>query len=333
MRFIVAKDNCWKYSRNVVGTAVDRGRRRLKASRGPLRDATVPLAVVLTLVATGGWAAAASTSDDAGRAYYVSVGDSYASGYQPPDSGAATGHDGFADQVDAALSKRGATVDLVNFGCSGQTAYGMAFDPGCAKDSRAAGGPDYAGVPQAVAALRFIADHPGKVKLVTIAAGANDLMPCIDEKGPGVAQSCAEAAVPRITLSLSSYLSKLREAVGDSVPIVGLSYINVFIAEVLRSGPAGEQRAATATALFNDYLNPALSQTYSQYGAQFVDITDRAGGNLPGTEKTYLAPYGTVTASIARVCALTYFCATGDPHPNRAGHSLIAREILRVLGP
>src|SRR3712207_6494020 len=74
------------------------------------------LAVVLALVvpATAG---AAERSQ-----YYVSLGDSYATGYQAtgPGQGRATSK-GFANQLPAAARARGYSFKLVNFGCGGET--------------------------------------------------------------------------------------------------------------------------------------------------------------------------------------------------------------------
>jgi hypothetical protein len=120
--------------------------------------------------------------------------------------------------------------------------------------------------------------------------------------------------------------------VGRQVPIVGASYINVFVADHLKGDPIAQRRAEFSVALFDNYLNPALAQTYSRYGASFVDTTALAGADLPETDKSALPGHGTVMASIGRVCALSYYCSDGDPHPNREGHALIAGEIERLIG-
>lgn len=83
--------------------------------------------------------------------------------------------------------------------------------------------------------------------------------------------------------------------------------------------------------LFDNYLNPVLRNTYAQFGAHFVDTTDLAGGELPDSVKSVLDEYGTVSAGIARVCTLTYYCSDNDPHPNRAGHTLIARAVEAAI--
>ena len=85
------------------------------------------------------------------------------------------------------------------------------------------------------------------------------------------------------------------------VSILGLSYVNVFI--------AGEHAGIAAT-VFDETFNPALQQTYSRSGAGFVDP---------------------IAGSVQEVYALSYYCGDGDVHPNRAGNQRIAGTILRKL--
>lgn len=268
---------------------------------------------------------------DPAATYYVSIGDSYAAGYRPtgPNSGS-TSTDGFAYQVEAGLRARQPNWQLVNFGCSGETATAMSFDRGCEAGAGAPDGPQYPNDPQSVAAADFINAHRSQIGLVTIVMGGNDILRCGRETEPDVAWKCAEDEMPKIALSLDALLARVRSAIGPGVPIVGVSYMNVFLADQLSSDPNIQRRAAISTTLFRDYLNPALRQTYQKYGAPFVDTTALTGGYLPDTEKTWLAGHGTVPASVGRVCALTYYCTNDDPHPNRDGHALIASEIEKL---
>ncbi|MBV9092087.1 MAG: hypothetical protein JO044_19605 [Mycobacteriaceae bacterium] len=276
-----------------------------------------------------GWAAAVASDRGDPVTYYVSVGDSYASGEQPGPRDVAA-RDGFAYQVLDELRRGDSKIRLMNFACSGETGYAMVFEPGCDPGARAPDGAAYSAVPQAVAAADFIAQHHDRIRLITVVMGANDLIPCLDRADQRDAQACAEARIPQVALSLNAFLGKVRGAVGNSIPIIGLSYINVFLADALKQDSAASQRAEFSTALFRNYLNPVLLSAYSSHGANFVDTTALAGGYLPQTEKTWLPEYGTVTASIGRVCALSYYCTAGDPHPNRAGHALIAGQIDKL---
>ena len=76
--------------------------------------------ILLALVAALAMPAAAHAAKPK-RQLYVSVGDSYASGFQPtgPGKGANT-RNGFAYQVPKLAAARGYDFKLVNFGCGGR---------------------------------------------------------------------------------------------------------------------------------------------------------------------------------------------------------------------
>lgn len=291
----------------------------------------VVLAVtVMALLALAVGGARAWSEHNAETRYFVSIGDSYAAGYRPDGKSGAVANDGFAYQVLDALRRDG-NWELANFGCVGQTAQGMQNDNGCAAGALAEGGVEYPDRTQEAAALQFIDAHRDQMGLITVAMGANDIMQCLDFPDDGAAQGCAEKTSANIRQSLGAFLSQARAIVGDSVPIVGVSYINVFRATGFANQPGGDGKAARSRVLFDNYLNPTLRDTYAQFGAHFVDSTTLAGGDLANTQMSDLPATGTVTTSIARVCELTYYCSDHDPHPNRQGHALIARGVEAAI--
>src|SRR4051812_44219683 len=98
-----------------------------------LRIAALTLTAAIALASP----AAAKTAK---TQYYVSLGDSYAVGYQP---GKGSTREGFADQTVTKAKRRGYNLKLVNFGCGGATTTSIVRAKGCAKPARALGGPDY----------------------------------------------------------------------------------------------------------------------------------------------------------------------------------------------
>ncbi len=67
------------------------------------------------------------------KGHYVSLGDSYASGYQPTGVGQGRNtRNGFAYQVPAVAERRGHRLKLVNFGCAGATTTSLVSVKGCA---------------------------------------------------------------------------------------------------------------------------------------------------------------------------------------------------------
>jgi lysophospholipase L1-like esterase len=305
----------------------------LAGARGRLMlaAATVSLILIVGLCSYMVRAGASNAADSS--KYYVSIGDSYAAGYRPDGAGSgSTSRDGFAYQLMSALNADRNDWKLANFGCSGETAYAMAFEVGCAPAALAPDGIQYRDDPQAIAAVEFIAEHRDNIGLVTIAMGGNDLLRCLGKPDSRAGQACAEESVPKVVGSLDALLAKLRGEVGHEVPIVGISYINVFLADAMSDDPVVQERANWSRVLFENYLNPALRQMYSKYNATFIDTTALAGGYMPATEKTSTPELGTVTASIGRVCALTYYCSDRDVHPDRAGHALIASAVENAIG-
>src|SRR5688572_25613954 len=123
-----------------------------------IRTLTVALAVgaaLLTLPATAGAKP---------EQLYVSLGDSYATGYQVTPQGGRNTRNGFAYQIPGLAKKRGYDLKLVNFGCGGESSASLltrvSVCPGPGP-----GGRDYAGTTQIHAAEAFLRRHRDRVKL------------------------------------------------------------------------------------------------------------------------------------------------------------------------
>src|SRR3954449_10864270 len=106
--------------------------------------------LALALVAVLAFPAAASAAK---KQYYVSLGDSYAVGYQP---GMGSTAEGFADQTVTKAKKKGYKLTLVNFGCGGATTTSIIKTKGCAKQARALHPAVYTKQTQADAAAAFL---------------------------------------------------------------------------------------------------------------------------------------------------------------------------------
>jgi lysophospholipase L1-like esterase len=263
--------------------------------------------------------------------YDVSVGDSYAAGYQPVAS--ATAHrdrHGFAYQVVDLARARGYRFILRNFACDGATTTTILQQVGC---SLPAPGPDVVSYPtrtQAAAADRFIARHHGKVGLITVSIGGNDILGCT---AAAIFISCMTQALPGIEANLHSLLAGLRQAAGAGVPIVGLTYPDVFLGLYTSKDPSEQSLALVSIAGFERLLNPAFETEYSDVGAAFVDVTKATGAYVPLTETTtsLSAPSGRIPVAVADICSLTYYCGLHDVHPTDRGYTVIARLIVATL--
>ncbi|QQQ80105.1 hypothetical protein IOD16_17980 [Saccharothrix sp. 6-C] len=262
----------------------------------------------------------ATTSDPPVERVYVSLGDSYATGYRPADAGEGTARDGFAYLVAERSDLR-----LINLACSGATSAQLRAEPGCAPAARGPDAPDPAGRTQLDAAVQTLREHRGRVGLVTVVIGGNDLAPCARADDP---LTCASQAVAAVRSNLAATLPALRDAAGDA-PIVGLTYPDVFLgAWVSPAFPNGRDLARLSVSLFRDFFNAALEAEYDKVGARFVDVTATTGGYGPLTETTQDPTYGPIPTPVAKVCELTYFCEHTDVHPTPAGHEAIATAVL-----
>jgi lysophospholipase L1-like esterase len=277
--------------------------------------------IIVTPVRT---AAAAHPPDE----YDVSIGDSYAAGYQPTRSAAEhRDTEGFAYQVLALAARAGRRLTLRNFACDGATSATVVEQAGCSLPDP---GPDdraYPSQTQAAAADAFIAGHAGEIGLITVSIGGNDLLSCTSA---AIMDTCLTSLMPTVSAHLATLLSGLRQAAGPDVPIVGLTYPDVLLG-LYRSHDAAERSLArVSVGAFRTIFNPALQSAYQAVGATFIDVTTAAGGYIPLTRTTTVGGHTEPTA-VADVCALTYYCTQGDVHPTVRGYRLMATLIVSRL--
>jgi lysophospholipase L1-like esterase len=255
----------------------------------------------------------------------LSLGDSYAAGFQPEPAGST---DGFAQQI-AARSQAGSTpLTLYNFGCPGATSSALLQDTGCATAGSVTDGQDYAGRTQFDAALDTMRAHAGGIGLITVSVGGNDISACLYSADP---LSCARTLIPTIQHNLGQILTGVRQVAGPDVPIVGITYPDVLVTDINSSDPSARARAEASIEVFRDVLNPALSAAYAAAGAGFVDITADSGAYRPADDVVMTTDGTTVPAAAAAICQYTHFCDSGDVHPTSAGYNFIADQILALL--
>ena len=139
------------------------------------RALTLALLTAIAALLTPGLAAAAAKHGKKVKPrtqYYVSIGDSYASGYQPGVTG--PNRNGYAYQLPKIAAKRGYKLKLVNFGCGGATTESILkqkLAPGA--KCLGPGAPKFSGT-QAAAAEKFIKANRRDVVLVTVSISGNE---------------------------------------------------------------------------------------------------------------------------------------------------------------
>jgi lysophospholipase L1-like esterase len=313
------------------------------ARRAPLRFAAGALALIAAagLVACGssstssGPKASASAAPTlpatpgSGKKFYVSLGDSYAAGYQPtaPKVGSTTTN-GFAYQVAAKGKVNGSGLTLVNFGCAGATTASLLQEVGCRPGRLGPDGADYSGKTQAKAAADFISAHRADVGLVTVSIGGNDVTACA--KSSDVV-GCLTKALVEVKANLKTLLTELRTATGAGTTIVGITYPDVILGSYTSTKPAVKALASLSVTAFKSLINPALQAAYTAVDGKFIDVTTATGAYTPFTQTTTLAPYGTVPVAVAKVCQLTFYCQFQDIHPRTEGYTIIAGLIDKAL--
>ncbi len=260
--------------------------------------------------------------------YLVSLGDSYATGYQATgvDQGQNT-RNGFSYQAVALAEARGYKLKLVNFGCAGETTTSL-LQRRTDCPLKTLGGPAYTGKSQLEAAERFLRSHRGRVDLVTVSIGGNDVTACAREADP---IPCVAAAVQGIERNVTATAERLRKAAGDKPRIVGVTYPDVILGRWV-GADADQALARLSVTAFKKLINPALQQAYAAGRAKFVDVTRATGGYATLDDGlTTVAPYGLIPVPVATVCRISYYCDFRDIHARTNGYRLIAKLVVKLL--
>ncbi len=253
--------------------------------------------------------------------YYVSLGDSYAVGYQP-GKGSTPGY-----TVPVA---KGTHLTLVNFGCGGATTSSILNNVGCPDVlPHTTGGQTYPTTTQIAAAEAFITAHKGHIGLITVSIGGNDVTGCVSQANP---IACVGTAVQDITTNVTTLAGDLRTAAGPKVPIIGSTYPDVilgsYVYPVHPAPPATISLAKVSVTAFKALINPALSKGYASAKGSLVDVTAASGAYGPLTKTVKTKRYGRIPVPVDKVCQLTWFCSKGDIHSKKPGYDLIAKLIV-----
>ena len=253
--------------------------------------------------------------------YYISLGDSYAIGHQP-GTGSTPGYTVYVAKHTG--------LTLVNFGCGGATTSSILNSVGCpdvAPDT--AGGMTYPTTTQIAGADAFIAAHRGHIGLITVSIGGNDVTSCITQSN---VIGCVGTAVQHITTNVTALAQDLRQAAGPKVPIIGSTYPDVVLGTYVYPKDPGPASAITlakeSVVAFKLLINPALAKAYGSAKGSLVDVTKATGAYGSLTKTVTTKAFGTIPVPVAKVCALTWFCAQGDIHSKTPGYELIGKLIV-----
>jgi lysophospholipase L1-like esterase len=275
-------------------------------------------------------AAPAAKKAKPAKQIYVSLGDSYATGYQPTGQGVGRNtRNGFAFQVPGQAKPRGYDFKLVNFGCGGATTTSILETKGCPARALAVGAKAYNNKTQTQAAEAFLKANRGKVGLITVSIGGNDVTKCVNQAN---ATQCVADGVKVIEKNVTALTKRLRKAAGPNVRIVGTTYPDVILGLWTTGKQSDKDLANLSLFAFKGLINPALKRSYTSVKkGSFVDVTEASGSYTPLDQTTTLAPYGSVPVAVAKTCQLTYFCQYRDIHARTKGYKIIAQLIAKSL--
>jgi lysophospholipase L1-like esterase len=293
-------------------------RRRPCSTRRSLFGVMVLLSVGLAVSA--GYGAGAAGNASAGessstsprpQSYYLALGDSITYGFQPTKAAAgappSSFDTGYVDVFAARLRKLSPKIQVVNYGCPGESTVTFARG-GCPAFADGIKLHDAFRGSQINAAVSFLRAHPGEVGTITVSLFGNDWFPILEScKGNvGCIRKRAPSATASFGLRLNSILRRLRAA------------------------------APTADIVVTGAWNPdpsALEQLASIYRALDASIARAAAPSRAHVAKTLpvFNPTGDVRAQRTRLCALTFICSKGDPHPTDAGYRAIADAVAAAL--
>jgi len=281
----------------------------------------VALVLLLSMAADACGAAQASAGPTT-TAYYLSLGDSLAAGWQPTPTdpiGQVTDR-GYADDLWRAEQRIDRGLRLVKLGCPGETTQTMLQGGICR----------YAQGSQEAAAVAFLRAHRSSTAFVTLDIGANDVDGCAPHDTVDI--GCVETGLHEIQTQLPAIVGPLRAAGGPDLRIVGMNLYDPFLADYL-NGPAGQQVAKLSVSLLGT-LDGLLAKGFATIGAPTADVT-AAFHSTDVSSTTPLAGHGTVPVAVAAICHLTWMCAAPpfgpNIHANDAGYEVMARTLQPLV--
>jgi len=275
------------------------------------------ISAMTIVLSTPGLATADEATNGKDATYYISLGDSLATGYQPDvdkDTDVA-----YTDQLFAQLKQRTPGLKHIRLGCTGETTESLVKGGKC----------DYPNATsQLDAALKAMAKYQGKVAYVTLSVGANDIQACVSPAGT-LDGACLNSASQTMGKNLAQITGALRKAGTENTQFVGSTYYNPLLATWLLGAPG--QQAAKESAPLIKAGNTGIAQVYKSTGFKVADVAGAFSSddfttlvNVPGA--------GEAPENVAKICKLTWACTPKkDPHPNADGHKVMAGAFAAVL--
>lgn len=287
-------------------------------------------AVVLGAAVLSGCSSSASSSSSTtstsrpsnNTRYYVSLGDSYATGVQPDAAGnSAPTNQGYPDDLYNDVRPSVPDLQLVKLGCSGETTTTAIKGGTC----------HYAEGSQLAAATSFIRANQGSIAFVTVELGANNFEACVTSGN--VDSGCLLDEISTVETELPQIFQQLRDAGGPQMKIVAMNLFDPFLAAWL-SGPSGQTVAQQSVEVLREF-NTALRSIHRAANARTANVASAFSTYDSFSTTTELPGYGSVPVAVARICQWTWACAPPpqgpNEHPNAEGYQQIANAFRPLV--
>jgi len=262
--------------------------------------------------------AAAASSDNQPKKYYLALGDSLAFGFHQAQFlqelatnsyDPASFNTGYVDDFATRLRTIRPNIQTVNLSCPGETSTSL-VNGGCPFHNPANPLPLHANypvtTPQLTAAVAFLHAHPGKVSPITVDIGGNDLLNL--QSSCGGAPGCIQAGLPGVLGSVGSNLDATLRALHGASPsseIIVVNYADPY------------EYVSPATIPVFGALNSVIGAVATSDNARLADVFTPALG-----------------FSAAQFCTLDAICAPPlyDIHPTDAGYAVMADIVWQASG-
>ena len=236
--------------------------------------------------------------------YYLALGDSMTYGFQPnkakPGARPSDFDTGYVDVFAARLRKLSPKIQVVNYGCPGESTVTFVRG-GCPARADGITLHDAFRGAQLRAAVSFLRAHRGQVSPITLTLWGNDVAP-LSAKG-----NDAPKAIASFASRFNAILQQLRSAAPTAEIIVAGAW-----------NPEADRLRQTMP-LYRR-LGTAISRTAARSRARVANMFAALNGS------------GNLRAQKARLCKLTFYCSKGDPHPTDAGYRAMADAFMGASG-
>jgi lysophospholipase L1-like esterase len=283
----------------------------LGAAVALLLGLAIPVVLVLPGAATSG--TVQRSVYEPPQSYYLALGDSITYGFQPTKAKAGARPSafdtGYVDVFAARLRKLSPKVQVVNYGCPGESTVTFTRG-GCPAFADRIKLHDAFRGSQLGAALSFLQAHPGEVSPITLTLFGNDWLPLLLDTCKGNV-ACVRKHAPSATASFASRLGSILQRLRTAAPNA-----EIIVTGAWNPDPSQLQQ-----------LGPIYRSLESSIARASTASQARVAKMLP-----VFNPAGNVRSQRARLCSLTFICSKGDPHPTDAGYRAMADAVMAASG-